>query len=266
MCEDRPLANTATVKGQGVATVRGNRSVMADIGQAAMLALWVAVPGLSTAQSVFPSAIDPAVTYPVKSAAELVTTPLTTSPAETEPAPENPALRSIWADPRAVARLFRDACVQTEGEAGAVVDWALAQGFDPVDPMRGSTDDLLAGQPGSVLAAPGSDNRVLLVAAQGARCTVWAERVSGPGLRLALVEMTGELGGKGARVQLQVERNIERAGAWRSQMQWRYRRVGGSQDFGIGSVTTLTAAPGTQALHFSPLPPAANLSPDGIKP
>jgi hypothetical protein len=246
--------------------VRGSRSVAADLGRAALLALWAALPGLSIAQSVAPSVVEPAVTYPVKSAAELVTTPLTTPPADAEPAPESAALRSIWADPRAVVRLFRDACVQTEGQAAAAVDWALAQGFFPVDPMRGSTDELLAGEPGSVLAAPGSDSRVLLVAAQGARCMVWAERVSGPGLRMAVVELTGELGGKGARVQLQAERNIERSGAWRSQMQWRYRRVGGSQDFGIGSVTTLTAAPGTQALHFSPLPPATGISPDGVKP
>jgi hypothetical protein len=244
--------------------VRGNRSVMADIGQAAMLALWVALPGLSVAQSVAPSVIEPAVTFPVTSAAELIT-PLTTPPADAEPVPESPALRSLWADPRAVARLFRDACIQTEGQPAAAVDWALAQGFSPVDPMRGSTDELLAGEPGSVLAAPGSDSRVLLVAAQGARCTVWAERLSGPGLRLAVVEVTGELTGKGARVQLQVERSIERAGAWRTQMQWRYRRVGGSQDFGIGSVTTLTAAPGTQALNFAPMPAATGIAPDGVR-
>ncbi|WP_457334622.1 NMCC_0638 family (lipo)protein [Rhizobacter sp. P5_C2] len=245
--------------------VRGNRSVIADIGQAAMLALWVALPGVSLAQSVAPSVVEPAVTFPVTSAAELIT-PLAPPPAGAEPAPGSLPLASLWADPRAVARLFREACIQTEGQAAAAVDWALAQGFSPVDPMRGSTDELLAGEPGTVLAAPGSDSRVLLVAAQGARCMVWAERLAGPGLRLALVEMTGELAGKGARVQLQVERSIERSGAWRTQMQWRYRRVGGSQDFGIGSVTTLSAAPGTQALHFSPLPAATGIAPDGLKP
>jgi hypothetical protein len=248
--------------------VRGNRSVGADIGQAAMLALWVSLPVLSVAQplaqAVAPSVIEPAVTFPVTSAAELIT-PLTTQNANAEPAPETAPLRSLWADPRAVARLFREACIQTEGQSAAAVDWALAQGFSPVDPMRGSTDELLAGEPGTVLAAPGSDSRVLLVAAQGARCTVWAEQLSGPGLRLAVVEVTGELTGKGARVQLQVERSIERAGAWRTQMQWRYRRVGGSQDFGIGSVTTLTATPGTQALNFAPMPAATGIAPDGVK-
>jgi len=174
--------------------------------------------------------------------------------------------RSPWVDPRNVARLFRDACIQTEGQAAAAVDWALGAGFSPVDPMRGSTDGLLDGAAGSVLAAPGSDSRVLLVASAGSRCMVWAERTSGPGLRLALVELMGELGGKGARVQLQGERSLERAGAWRSQMQWRYRRVGGTADFGVAGVTTLTAAPGTQALNFAPLPPAAGPAPDGMKP
>jgi hypothetical protein len=237
---------------------------MADIGQAAMLALWVAWPGMSVAQSVAPPVVEPAVTFPVTSAAELIT-PLTAPPADVASAPASLPLDSLWADPRAVVRLFREACIQTEGQAAAAVDWALAQGFSPVDPMRGSTDELLAGEPGTVLAAPGSDSRVLLVAAQGARCMVWAERLTGPGLRLALIEMTGELTGKGARVQLQVERSIERSGAWRTQMQWRYRRVGGSQDFGIGSVTTLSAAPGTQALHFSPLPAATGIAPDGVR-
>lgn len=175
------------------------------------------------------------------------------------------APRSPWLAPRAVARVFREACVDNEGQAAAAVDWALAQGFSPVDPIRGSTDGLLSGEPGSVLAAPGSDNRVLLVASTGSRCMVWAERVSGPGLRLAVVEMTGELAGKGARAQLQVERSIERSGAWRSQMQWRYRRVGGSQDFGIGAVTTLTAGPGTQALNFAPLPAPTAVAPDGVR-
>jgi hypothetical protein len=248
--------------------VRGNRSAAADIGTAAMLALWLSWPGLSVAQplpqTVAPSVIEPAVTFPVTSAAELIT-PLAAQNADAEPAPGAAPLRSLWADPRAVARLFREACIQTEGQAAAAVDWALAQGFSPVDPMRGSTDELLAGEPGTVLAAPGSDSRVLLVAAQGSRCTVWAEQLSGPGLRLAVVEVTGELTGKGARVQLQVERSIERAGAWRTQMQWRYRRVGGSQDFGIGSVTTLSAAPGTQALNFAPMPAATGIAPDGVR-
>jgi hypothetical protein len=34
----------------------------------------------------------------------------------------------------------------------------------------------------------------------------------------------------------------------------RYRRVGGSQDFGVGAVTTLTTAPAAQALSLAPLP------------
>ena len=62
---------------------------------------------------------------------------------------------------------------------------------------------------------------------------VWA----GGALRLAMAEMLGRVGASGARAQLQLERNIERSGAWRNQMQWRYRAVGGSLEFGLGAVT-----------------------------
>jgi hypothetical protein len=47
---------------------------------------------------------------------------------------------------------------------------------------------------------------------------------------------------------------VERGGAWRMQLQMRYRRVGGSQDFGVGTVTTLTTAPAAQALNLAPMP------------
>src|SRR6187551_2327567 len=104
--------------------VRGNRSGMAGIGQAAVLALGVAWPGLSVAQSVAPavapSVVEPAVTFPVTSAAELIT-PLAPPSADLvpSPAPGSLPLGSLWADPRAVARLFREACIQTEGQAAA---------------------------------------------------------------------------------------------------------------------------------------------------
>ncbi|HZE93053.1 MAG TPA: hypothetical protein VE029_15275, partial [Rhizobacter sp.] len=113
-----------------------------------------------------------------------------------------PEAASPWTSAQAVARLFERACVQHQGQASAAVDWALSQGFEPADLTHGNTDSLLSGQPGSVLAAPGSAGRVLLAAAQGQLCTVWVEQMAGPPLRLALAEMLANLGANGARVKL----------------------------------------------------------------
>ena len=152
----------------------------------------------------------------------------------------------------------------TGGEEPAAVDWALSQGFEPVDKQRGDMNGLLSGQTGSVLAAPGTQGHVLLAAAQGRLCTVWADQMSGPAVKLAMVELMGMLSAKGARIQAQPDRNIERAGAWRHQMQWRYRAVGVTQELGVGAVTTLSDAPGTQALHIEPLQATPAFAPDGL--
>jgi hypothetical protein len=103
----------------------------------------------------------------------------------------------------------------------------------------------------------------MLVVRQDRHCTVWGQRISGPAQRLAMAEMLGRLGTGGGRVQLQLERNIERSGAWRNQMQWRYRAVGGSLEFGLGAVTTLGASPATQALNMAPFQPTSP-APDGL--
>ena len=47
-------------------------------------------------------------------------------------------------------------------------------------------------------------------------------------------------------------------------MQVRFRRVGGSQDFGLGAVTTLGEQAGAQALRLEPAPTAARFDPDGV--
>ena len=75
--------------------------------------------------------------------------------------------------------------------------------------------------------------------------------------------MVSALGFKGARVQPVMDRNLSSAGAWRNQLQWRYRRVGGDQDFGLGSATTLSQTLGAQLLHFAPMAPVAPPYPDG---
>jgi hypothetical protein len=74
----------------------------------------------------------------------------------------------------------------------------------------------------------------------------------------------GQLAAKGAKVQSTLDRNVERAGAWRHQVQVRYRRVGGSRDFGLGAITTLGEQPGAQALRLEPISAAAGFDPDGL--
>lgn len=155
----------------------------------------------------------------------------------------------------AVVRVFIDACVLPEGELIAAVDWAINHGFSPADPTAIDVRPLLGGQPGNVLAMPDTAAPVLLAVTTDRRCTVWVERMSGPSLRRAFQQAAAQLATRGARVQPMLDRTIERAGAWRQHLQLRYRRVGGSQDFGIGVVTTVVAAAGSQALHFAPAPP-----------
>jgi len=154
----------------------------------------------------------------------------------------------------AVVRVFVDACVIPEGELTAAVDWAINHGFSPADQTAIDVRPLLGGQPGNVFAMPDSAAPVLLAVTTDRRCTVWVERMSGPSLRRAFQQAAAQLVTRGARVQPMFDRTIERAGAWRQHLQVRYRRVGGSQDFGIGVVTTVVAAAGSQALHFAPVP------------
>ena len=154
--------------------------------------------------------------------------------------------------PQGVANIFQQACLRGGAQGEAAVDWALTQGFEPLDSLGGTGYELLEGQPGNVLRAPGSEDRVLLVVTHDQRCTLWAQRVSGPQLRLAMAEVMDRLGSGGARVTRDFERNLERAGAWRNQTQWRYRPVRANAEFGVSAVTTLGTAPATQALNMAP--------------
>lgn len=178
-------------------------------------------------------------------------------------APTPPARPSAPPSVEAVVRVFLDGCVLNEGQSAAVIDWALAQGFEPLDPLRTGAEDLLGGAAGAVLAVPGSAAQVLLAAGEDRRCIVWAENTNGPGLRGEFRKMVSGLGFKGARVQSVIDRNLNSGGAWRNQSQWRYRRVGGGEDFGLGSATTLGAAPSAQLLHFAPMTRPMPPQPDG---
>jgi hypothetical protein len=192
--------------------------------------------------------------------------PIIEPPLASDAAPPAAAASTPAASPsaQAVVQVFLDACVLNEGQASAIVDWALAQGFEPVDPLRTGAEDLLSGAAGAVLAAPGTSGRVLLAAGEDRRCIVWAEQTNGPRLRLAFQKMVSALGFKGAKVQSVIDRNLSSAGAWRNQSQWRYRRVGGGEDFGLGSATTLAGTPSTQLLHFAPMAHPAPPYPDGM--
>jgi hypothetical protein len=152
-----------------------------------------------------------------------------------------------------IVRVFIDGCVANEGESMKTVDWAINQGFEPDFAQGGAGETLLSGRPGTVLAMPNSASPVLLAIDLDKRCTVWAERGDGPAVRAEFVKAMNALAAKGARLQPLQERTVERAGAWRMQLQMRYRRVGGSQDFGVGTVTTLTAPPAAQALSLAPM-------------
>lgn len=153
-----------------------------------------------------------------------------------------------------IVRVFIDGCVAHEGDSMKTVDWAINQGFEPDFTQGSAAHALLAGQPGTVMTMPGSAGPVLLAIDLEKRCTVWAERGDGPAVRAEFVRAMNALAAKGARVQPALERTVERGGAWRMQLQMRYRRVGGAQDFGVGAVTTLTAQTAAQALSLAPVP------------
>ena len=164
-----------------------------------------------------------------------------------------PVVPAAPAAAAAVVRVFIDGCVAHEGESMKTVDWAINAGFEPIDAHIGAGAALLSGQPGTVFAMPSSASQVLLAIDLDKRCTVWAERADGPALRAEFVKAIDALATKGARLQPLQERTIERGGAWRMQLQMRFRRAGGAQDFGVGAVTTLTPQPAAQVLQAAPI-------------
>ncbi|GIX23728.1 MAG: hypothetical protein KatS3mg122_0959 [Caldimonas sp.] len=166
------------------------------------------------------------------------------------------------AQPAEVVRWFVEACVAHEGEPVAVMDWALTQGFDPLDPSIPEVGVLLGGRAGAVLRSP--DATVMLATTMDGACTVWAERSIGPAVYLAWQQAVTRLSGSGARVQVQFERYVERAGVWRRQWQARYRRVGGTQELGLGLVATLTDGPAAQVFQLWRRPAVESATdPDG---
>lgn len=166
--------------------------------------------------------------------------------------------------PEQAVRAFVDGCIEHEGQIAAVTDWALAQGWVPVDPLQeAAARPLLEGAPGQVLQASRRSSVLLLAVSAVGRCVVWASDQDGPLVRLALLRAIATLSARGARARIEVDRTVEHDGAWRNVMQWSYRRPGGSKELRLGAATTIGAAPAAQALQLAPLPEAPAYQPDG---
>jgi hypothetical protein len=193
--------------------------------------------------------------------ADLVRDPTLLSPVNETSAKQNPTVLEA----KEIVAIFEQACVQTQGNSPAAIDWALTNSFEPIDMTReGAVQTLLQGQSGSVLAAPNTEGRVMLTVTT-TQCSVWAERTPGPALRAALSAWLSGLVLKGAKAQALLDRSVERAGAWRHHMKWRYRAVGARHDATLSGLTTLTNTPGTQVLHWAMNPQqTTQYAPDGI--
>lgn len=150
-----------------------------------------------------------------------------------------------------VVTAFEQACVLSAGRAQEAIEWAMANDFESSDAARLAGGSALNGELGTVLIAPQTDGRVML-AVSASQCSVWAERTSGPPLRAALLTMIEALSVKGHTASVLSDRSAERAGAWRHQLQWRFRAAGSTTDWNLGAVTTLGNGQGTQVLHFAP--------------
>lgn len=160
-----------------------------------------------------------------------------------------------------LVRAFVDGCVAHGGDSMHTVDWAINEGWEWVDAFSGPGAALLSNRPGTVLSMPGSQQGVLLAIDLERRCTVWTERADGPVLRAAFVRALDTLASRGARVQPSIERSVERAGAWRMQLNRRVRLAGQTDELEVGSVTTLTPQPAAQVMSVAPAPAAAASAP-----
>lgn len=150
-------------------------------------------------------------------------------------------------------KAFVEGCVAHEGDRQAVVDWAINNGYEPLETLQTEAQvHYLAGRNGTVLRQP-PDGQIVLVAAAGEHCMVWAENASGPKLGLAFQNAVGALARSGATTKTTMQRTVSRGGIWRRQVQVRYKRAEGAREFGLGAVTMVNRAPGTQALKFAPL-------------
>lgn len=201
-------------------------------------AVFLVAAGLARAQTQVPQ--------PQVSAAELHTAAPPLSPANVDDA----------------VAAFVNGCIAHDGDRQAVVDWAVNNGFQPVDTLQSDAQaQYLGGRVGTVMHHP-NDVQIILVAAEGEQCMVWAENASGPRLGIAFQTAVGTLARGGAQAKTTLQRTVSRGGIWRRQVQVRYKRADGAREYGLGAVTMVNRAPGTQALKFAPWTEAAAGSQD----
>lgn len=226
----------------------------------------VLAAGLSAALPVALAQPSPgASTLPVQPSAAFEWTP---APSAAELAAETAAAS------RALVRLFIDACVVTGGSYQAAVDSAIGQGLVPQDAEASGARALLDDRPGAVFAPVAPDGSappgggVLLAVAERGHCLVWADRAHGPGVRLALQAALGERVGRGDRLEVELDRKLERGPTWRQQTQWRLRPAGSTLPLQVGLVNTLTDTPAPQVLRLQPFAPnpAAGPALPGVPP
>lgn len=158
--------------------------------------------------------------------------------------------------PAEAAQLFLQACVATRGDATRVVDQGLQAGLFPYAGDAPIAASLLDGQAGSAMVRMQGEAaeqiRYLLAVVPQVHCTVWVEAAHGPSVHLALLQaLDGLRQTGGGELKPITERTVERSGAWRRQVQWRYRTPAGQPELRFGAVTTLGDMPGFQVLRLS---------------
>lgn len=158
--------------------------------------------------------------------------------------------------PAEAARLFLQACVATRGDATQVIDQGLQAGLYPYAGDAPIASSLLDGQAGSAMVRMHGQTAerisYLLAVVPQVHCTVWVEAAHGPSVHLALLQaLDGLREADGGELEPVTERTVERSGAWRRQVQWRYRAPAGQSELRFGAVTTLGDTPGFQVLRLS---------------
>lgn len=258
---------------------RGSRARrFALAGACGIVALGIGAPALAQGieRGAVPTAAVPTAAMPARSLETApVATPFAVPSVRSEttplaPRPDVPVVgaeEAVPAEPEAVrmspgeqvVRTFVEACVDHGGEVAPAVDWALNHGFEPLDPEGRDGSDgyaLLGGRPGVVFATPDAATRVLLAVTQDNNCTVWAERAAGTSTQDAFVQAAEALAARGAQVRRETDRMLERAGAWRRQLEYRLSLAPGNRDYRLGAVTTMTESPAAQALRLAPVMPS----------
>lgn len=184
-------------------------------------------------------------------------------PAESRSSP--PARDQRPVPPVDPVHLFVDACLLTQGVPAEVVDRGVLAGLFPTPKDTPQVAPLLDGQPGAVLSVAGEGEPpatlVLLAVVPGEHCTVWTEGLHGPSVYAGLMRMAQALRQQdGVSAQVVSERTVERAGAWRRQLQWHFRLAPELQQFRFSTLTTLGEAPGVQVLRMTLTPARADPS------